>query len=108
MVRNTYKLYIDDLRTPRTKGWIVVRSYEEFISTILDRGIPEEISFDHDLGWDYKENKELRSGYDCAKWLVENDIVINNFNVHSANPVGAMNIRCLLENFQKFKSKYTA
>ncbi|EMR01425.1 cyclic-phosphate processing receiver domain-containing protein [Cesiribacter andamanensis] len=101
-----YKLYIDDIRTPKTSGWVVVRSFDEFVYTIKRKGIPSEISFDHDLGWDYINNQEMKSGYDCAKWLVENDILIQNFNVHSANPVGAKNISCLLENFIRFKEKY--
>lgn len=101
-----YKLYIDDIRTPKHSGWKVVRSFEEFVATIKRLGAPQEISFDHDLGWDYEHNREMKSGYDCAKWLVMNDIVIENFNVHSANPVGAENIRALLMNFLKFKRAY--
>ncbi|TGE21282.1 hypothetical protein E5K00_13390 [Hymenobacter aquaticus] len=98
-----YKLYLDDIRNPKGEGWVVVRSFEEFVATIEALGLPEEISFDHDLGWDQEQNCELKSGYDCAKWLVEQDLAIENFNVHSANPVGAENIRSLLQNFLKFK-----
>ncbi|MCB2378548.1 hypothetical protein LGH70_13190 [Hymenobacter sp. BT635] len=98
-----YKLYLDDIRTPKGEGWQVVRSFDEFVATINQRGLPQEISFDHDLGWDDEHDCEMKSGYDCAKWLVENDLVIENFNVHSANPVGAENIKRLLQNFLKFK-----
>lgn len=100
-----YRLYIDDIRTPRTLGWIIVRSYEDFVATIKKHGIPDEISFDHDLGWDEENNMERKSGYDCAKWLVDNQIVIENVNVHSANPVGRKNIEELLRNFEKFITK---
>ncbi|WP_207890942.1 cyclic-phosphate processing receiver domain-containing protein [Hymenobacter edaphi] len=62
-----YKLYLDELRTPRTEGWVLVRSFEEFVATIEQRGAPTEISFDHDLGWDEARNCERPSGYDCAK-----------------------------------------
>jgi hypothetical protein len=101
-----YKLYIDDIRTPKSAGWRIVRSFEEFVFTIEHYGVPEEISFDHDLGWDYEHDCERKSGYDCAKWLVNHNVVIENFNVHSANPVGAENIKCLLYNFLKFKMAY--
>ena len=87
------------MRDPTTQGWIVVRSYEAFIATIVEKGPPTEISFDHDLGWDEKKNEERKSGYDCAKWLVENKIPLMKFNVHSANPVGAENIRKLLQSW---------
>jgi hypothetical protein len=97
-----YRLYLDDIREPKTKGWLVVRSYEDFVQIIEKEGIPDEISFDHDLGWDEKNNCERKSGYDCAKWLVNKSIVIENFNVHSANPVGAEQIKSLLNNYKKF------
>ncbi len=40
-----YKLYLDDLRDPKTSGWIIVRTYEAFIATIKEKGTPTEISF---------------------------------------------------------------
>ncbi|OON70353.1 cyclic-phosphate processing receiver domain-containing protein [Hymenobacter sp. CRA2] len=98
-----YKLYLDDLRTPRTEGWVVVRSFEEFVATITERGVPAEISFDHDLGWDEARGCERPSGYDCAKWLVAQGLLVERFNVHSANPVGAANIRGLLEGYARFR-----
>lgn len=67
------------------------------------------ISFDHDLGMD-NERKVLPSGYDFAKWLVEMDMngIISipkdfTFTVHSANPVGAENIRTYLCSYMEFK-----
>lgn len=53
------KLYLDDLRSV-PKGFILVRSYTEFIFYIQQNGLPDFISFDHDLGTD-------KSGFDCAK-----------------------------------------
>ncbi|MCR5889602.1 hypothetical protein LRS06_17850 [Hymenobacter sp. J193] len=98
-----YKLYLDDLRTPRGSGWTVVRSFKEFVATIEQQGIPTEISFDHDLGWDETRNCERKRGYDCAKWLVEQELLVPSINVHSANPIGAANIRALLENYARFR-----
>lgn len=93
------KLYLDDLRNPKSEGWDIVRSYDEFINFIDINGIPDIISFDHDLGEDSK------TGYDAAKWICEycftNGIPIPEWNVHSANPVGRQNITQLLENFEK-------
>lgn len=99
-----YLLYLDDVRDPSTnRDWTVVRSVTAFQETILNQGLPEEISFDHDLGDD------VPSGYDAVKWLIdlaiENDLPLENVetNVHSANPVGAENIRGILASFQRFK-----
>jgi hypothetical protein len=93
------KLYLDDIRNPKSKGWTVVRNYEEFVQYIDQNGLPDEISFDHDLG------EDVKTGYDCAKWLCEycwmNGIPIPPYNVHSANPVGRDNIIGTLKSYEK-------
>lgn len=90
------KLYLDDVR-PIPDGYLEVRSYAEFVAYITEYGLPDFISFDHDLG--LEEN-----GYDCAKWLVnyclDNDLRLPEFAVHSQNPVGKENISSLLNNFK--------
>lgn len=95
-----YRMYIDDIREPSNKNFVVIRSGEEAIEYILNNGMPVYISFDHDLG------ENIMSGFDVAKWLVEaslnGKIVFPRsfaFNVHSANPVGAANIEGLLNNY---------
>jgi hypothetical protein len=109
MIKCPWKLYIDDLRTPVDEDFIVIRSVEEAKRVILSSCMPIFISFDHDLGID-EDDKLLPSGYDFAKWLVESDIagIIQfpsdfAFEVHSRNPVGAKNIKMLLEGYLKFK-----
>ena len=47
-------LYLDDQRTPTETipgyhPWNVVRNYEEFTKWIIENGIPDLVSFDHDL-----------------------------------------------------------
>ncbi len=121
-------LWLDDVRDPLEDDWLVfspigrninvfwVKSYEEFTDWITSNGLPDGVCFDHDLA-DVKEiegsnlviasdwNKE-KTGYDCAKWLVDycmsNDLTIPPYNVHSANPVGAENIRKYIENAKKY------
>lgn len=103
--QQTY-LYIDDLRSPATnKAWVIVRSYGEAIIFIKTYGMPNFISFDHDLGLS-TDGTLAKSGYDVAKWIVEaaldDSIAIPenfHFNVHSANPVGKKNIESLLQNY---------
>ncbi len=93
------KLYLDDIRSPKSDGWTIVRDYDEFVKFIEKNGLPDEISFDHDLG------ENTKTGYDCAKWLCEycwmNGIPIPPYNVHSANPVGRDNIIGILQSFEK-------
>lgn len=114
-------LFLDDIRYPieayhytrqdifLRKDWYIVRSYEQFVDRILEKGLPEMISFDHDLAEihylkpDSDEYIE-KTGYDCAKWLVEYcmDYYLDlpKFYCHSMNPVGKENIESLLKNFK--------
>lgn len=46
------------------KGWVQVRSYEEFRDFIYTNGVPDVVSFDSNL---YSE----RNGYACALFLRE-------------------------------------
>ena len=94
-------LYLDDLRsTP--ENFERVYDYDEFVYFINKNGVPEFISFDHDLG-------EGKTGFDCAKFLVEfcmdNGVSDINFQVHSQNPVGKENIEKLLDNFNRLKNQ---
>lgn len=104
------KLYLDDIRNPKTEGWTVVRSYNEFVNFIKVNGIPDEVSFDHDLAFtdfDTSPTGEFqeKTGYDAAKWLCDycwtNGLPVPKWNVHSANPVGRQNIEDLMKNMQK-------
>lgn len=120
-------LYLDDQRTP-TKTipgyhpWEVVRNYDEFVGWIEKNGVPDLISFDHDLaeehiddyfnqklniGWQqpsYDTYKE-KTGLHCAQWLCEyvqkNNLKLNLCSVHSHNPIGAVNIQSYINGFKK-------
>ena len=119
-------LFLDDERMPNTVTWIliggvgswgadwqIVRSFQEAKEWVLKNGFPDVISFDHDLGLahyggDYSDGS---TGYDFAKWLVEYDMDTNtmpssfHFTVHSKNPIGAENIRELLDSYIRQKDK---
>ena len=113
------KIYLDDVRTPKDKDWMVVRNYHEFVNLVQKVGLEnvELISLDHDLGdsamkeWhtnvyhnntlDYNNITE-KTGMDCAKWLVEKWLDGNpvcKVMVHSANAVGSANICGLIWNY---------
>jgi hypothetical protein len=106
--RKEYKIFLDDLRIPKTTGWTIARNYEEFKTLIIKYGLPTKISFDHDLG-DFEQDNE-KTGYSCAKWLVEwcmdNNKPIPEYNVHSANPVGKENIDSYFKSYEKFRTKH--
>lgn len=106
------KLWLDDIRNPEVQtqeaDWIWAKTPEDFKSFIIHFGIPDVVSFDHDLG-------ECETGYDLVKWMVnymeENclQLPVNfEYRVHSANPVGAENIRKYLEGYKKFINQEVA
>lgn len=133
---NTFNrfLFLDDIREPEQafkytkekmfieKNWDVVRNYDEFVAYIETNGLPNFISFDHDLAdthytpeeyWDDYEKSKVwqesqihkeKTGYECAKWLVDycmdNKLRCPDFYCHSMNPVGKDKIVGLLNPFQ--------
>lgn len=115
-------LFLDDIRYPKDayqyttqdifqrKDWHIARNYQEFVDRILEKGLPEMISFDHDLADEHYLEPNSRAyvektGYDCAKWLVEycmdHGLELPEYYCHSMNPVGKQNIESLLNNFKK-------
>ncbi len=114
-------LYLDDVRTPNSENWTVVRNYDEFVSHIMLNGLEnyEVISLDHDLGeesmYEYytnvKNNFTLnydnivneKTGMDCAKYLVaksmEKGIPLPQIYIHSANPIGSANMMGYINNY---------
>jgi len=112
----------------RLLDWVIVRSYAEFVEYITKNGVPSLVSFDHDLAaehyctpqelWNnYEESKKFqeeqvyveKTGLDCARWLCEyclaNKIGLPECFIHSMNPVGADNIRNLLNNYKPYVPK---
>lgn len=93
-IANKLYLYLDDVRTPTSGDWIIVRDYDQFVSKVREIGLENfhTISLDHDLGdtamreyfnnvspnfkLDYDNIKE-KTGLDCAKWLVEEFYTLN-------------------------------
>lgn len=121
-------LFLDDVRVPTTTlpnayPWVLVKNYDEFVSWIDKNGLPDFISFDHDLGEehmndyyrqmldqgyqhpDYDSYKD-KTGLDCARYIVEYCQKHNKFfpkcSVHSHNPVGRINIQSFINGFKKF------
>lgn len=109
-------MFLDDLRTVKMvykdreeSDFVIVRNVADFKMTILEKGLPDFISFDNDLGLD--EHGELaEDGYAAARWLVyESGLDLGNLNyyVHSANPVAAKQIEGLLKNYIQFLNSAT-
>lgn len=123
-------LFLDDERKPMDVTWVelplchwtIVRSYYEFTSMITKNGLPEHISFDHDLGeeaYRHAFSNNLKSfnythvtektGYDCALWLVQYclsaRILLPKYYVHTMNPIGRENILKLFESYQRYDIK---
>jgi hypothetical protein len=123
----SYKLFLDDVRNPADVKWIelplgpwvIVRNFLDFKVVVSSRGLPEHVSFDHDLAeehynpalWakskltDYAK-LENATGYDCAVWLTEHcrtfELDLPSYTVHSMNPVGRARITAALEHYKSY------
>lgn len=104
----SYNIFLDDERFPSDsdpKDYQIVRNYKDFCELVNSLGLPDFISFDHDLG-------ETKSGYDCALYLVnycfdKGTTPTFEFFVHSQNLIGKLNIESLLNNLKKHFVKFT-
>ena len=126
-------LWLDDLRNPfideekkvpyGNKIWNInwVLNHKQFVKWIDLYGLPDAISFDHDLApehytpeyfWNnYEESKRFqdwkskdyiyKTGEGCAKWLLAycnlKNKTLPEIFIHSANPVGADKIKNILK-----------
>ena len=134
MKTNNFKLFLDDIRQPEdawiyservklldktnTHGceWEIVRNYNDFCEFINKYGIPEVVSFDHDLCQEHMEhyfdvtskigvieygNLKTPTGKHCAeffvdKWKEAGKPKVYVF-VHSANRWGQTEIKSVLK-----------
>lgn len=123
-------LFLDDVRIPLDvysytndkiylDNWDIVRNYDSFLFNIKNNGMPDIISFDHDLGYVHYQHQNMKTpyneyvektGYHCAKWLIEysidNNIEIpSKILIHSMNIVGSKNIESLFTTYNKVFKK---
>jgi hypothetical protein len=93
-------IYLDDIRKPIDNKFILLKSYNEFISFFNENYLKiDYISFDNDLGDDLE-------GYDILKYIIDfaldNDFELPQINVHSNNIVAIKNIESMVNNYYKF------
>lgn len=105
-----FKLWIDDMREPPEKDpkyvlsdsdWLWCRSTKEAITAIrmYDRSFNAEtilIDLDHDSGTYHDEGGDY---INILNWLESSGMVDTGyfFHIHSMNPVGAQNMRAIIE-----------
>lgn len=125
-MKEPYNIFLDDIRVPEdvtwiklpTVEWLIVRNYEEFRNTIVSKGIPTFVTYDHDLSdqhyqpittlnqnnIEYHKYRE-KTGYECAQFLVNQcmnkAIKHPRFAVHSMNPVGRQNIVSYINSYNR-------
>lgn len=136
------KLFLDDARVPhecrsymlpRLSGnqswvyvegyWSVVKSYDEFVENITTNGVPNLVSFDHDLthehllAADYFEDHpdiyekcKDPTGYDCLKWLIayctQNGEIFPECLIHNMGELGTKRLQSLLDKYNQNKVIY--
>ena len=102
-----WSMFIDDERAPGkgvSDSVVIVRSSEEAIEfCIAVKSLPKNIMFDHDLGGDDTSMRFIRWMTDQ---LLEDPPLFKlredfEYSVHSQNPIGAKNIKGLMDQLIK-------
>lgn len=101
-----YKLFIDDERFPpegKEDEYVIARTPAEAMKIMAERGCPIFISFDHDLGGSLTAMQVVRAMVEMdMDFLQAGESFIPpefGYYVHSQNPIGAANIRGLLNSY---------
>lgn len=137
----TYNLFLDDIRDPMeclaytneprygTREWVVVRTHDEFVQTVVNKWangeFPELVSFDHDLadehydptmyhGVDnynqvaesFKEKTGLDSANFFVQWCIDQSIQLPECLVHSMNPAGRERIKQSIHDYDRFYKRF--
>lgn len=95
------KVWLDDYREA-PDGWIRAVCAVHAI-TLLETGLVEEISLDHDLGM------YCKTGYDVISWI-EREVMTNKFkppiiHIHTENPVGRKQMEIVAQRIREFNGK---
>lgn len=116
--------FLDDARSVKDVTWVelpfvtwtVVRSYDEFVSTINSRGLPEHVSFDSDLHESHYslyikcvqegrinfpyDSCSPKTGWHCAKWLreycLDKGLRLPHYTIHTLNRYAQIDIKLIL------------
>lgn len=91
-------MFIDDIRPPPSNEWIVVRSTNDALAYVEKYGMPQFISFDHDLGENDTTMIFLRT---LVNHVWNGKDTPPEYAVHSANPVGKENIISFMESWKR-------
>ena len=86
--------FYNQFKTQYEPRLVWVKNFDEFTDYILKNGVPEFVSFDHDLG------KGLKKGAECAAWLKDyckqNGLPLPKYYAHSANRNGRDTINSIM------------
>ena len=101
-IRN--RVFYDKLNSEYELKFTWVKNLEEFKNNIISNGLPDFVSFDHDLG------KGLSKGSECAQWLLsyckDNGLQMPRWFAHSANSNGRAAIESILSEKKASKKIY--
>jgi len=103
------KIFLDD--DPRRDSWVddtwtIARTVNEAM-LLLAHNHCEILSLDHDLG------ENVKTGYDLMTWLEFEaaggkswPLIPDQFEIHSANPVGRKNMQAAIDSIERMRNGY--
>ena len=124
----SYNLFLDGTRSPENVDWIqfpvqgpwiIVRNILDFKLRITSFGLPDFVTFSHNLSPEHSAinwskftipdylNLENKTGYDCACWLIDYcvmyDLDFPAYTVHSQNTIGGEHIHSAIWAYKRWR-----
>lgn len=89
-----YRLFIDDERFPfKIDRFVIAQTSQEAFHLLVSRGVPNYISFDHDLGGEDTSMVFLKAMFNYMDDMKLKFPKNFDYHIHSQNPIGRENIR---------------
>lgn len=116
---NNYSLFLDDYRHWRqvypelgNRIWVTVKNVEEFKQVVMERGLPDFVSFDHDLYEGHYSgifNPDEPTGLVAAEWFIEycreRNMALPSWRVHSLSHLKGTIIDALANYDREFAAR---
>lgn len=106
-----FNVYLDDLKPgpnndylgvpyPQWETWVIVRSVEN-VKKLLELGLVNNLSLDHDMGLNSETFNENPNGSDLVKWMIESGVWPKGIiTIHSQNIGKAKEMKSDIDKFR--------
>lgn len=82
------------------ENWVIARSVQS-VQELLNLGLVNDLSLDHDLGYNSKSGELNANGRTLVMWMIENNIwPKGEITIHSQNLIKAIEMKADIDKFR--------